>query len=108
MEKKLTFINKRAEESESKKDWIGDVLHGNESGFKTKKQELNRDKYTIYELKKMIDRATEMKREARLDFEAQICELKGALKKYKDELPRKHLRKDEAKGTCVNLRYRLD
>lgn len=74
----------------------------------TRNKELNQAKYTIYEMKKTLDRSTHMQRDVRLDFEAHICELMEALKKYKDELSRESLQKEEVKRAFVHQKYQLD
>lgn len=55
----------------------------------------------------MLDMSLMEKREARLDFEAQIREIRDTLKKCKNELPREVLRKEEAGRSCLHLEYKL-
>lgn len=79
---------------EDKKDQLDDVLLGAESIVKPKKKDLERARYKIQELEKMLERSFEMKKEAIHDFVAQICEIKDAFKKCKDNLSREILRKE--------------
>lgn len=48
-----------------------------------------------------------MKKEAILDFVAQICELTDAFKKCKDKLCREILQKEEAEPNCIRQEYEL-
>lgn len=59
-EKSLQASNKRTRESKGRKEWIGDVLNGANSMLKTRNKELDKAKHSIYELKKSLDRFTEM------------------------------------------------
>lgn len=48
-----------------------------------------------------------MRKEARLDFEAQICELRDAFNKCKDKLSREILWKEEVKRNHLFLEYQM-
>lgn len=63
---------------------------------------------TIYELKKMVDRSIETQRDVRLNFVAQIRDLRGTLKKCKDELSCEHMRKEEVEWAFIYKKYQLD
>ncbi|KAI5420920.1 hypothetical protein KIW84_044675 [Lathyrus oleraceus] len=55
----------------------------------------------------MLERSLVEKREARLDYEPQICELRDTLKNCKDKLSREVLRKEGAERNCLRLEYQL-
>lgn len=92
----LEDSNKKSKEVEYEKDQIDNFLLGTESTFKTRNQELNQAKYITQEMKKTMVRALEMKKEAGLDFEAQIQQVRGAFKKCKNELSCESHRKEES------------
>ncbi|KAI5381846.1 hypothetical protein KIW84_UN0386 [Lathyrus oleraceus] len=48
------------------------------------------------------------KKEIKLDFEAQIRDLRGALKKCEEKLSREILQREEAERNCHHLRYQLE
>ncbi|XP_050889582.1 uncharacterized protein LOC127094852 [Lathyrus oleraceus] len=89
----LEASNKRARTFEDKKDELDDILIGTKFMFKTKNEELKKAHLKIQELDKMLERSLMEKREARLDYEAQIRELRDTLKNCKDKLSREVLRK---------------
>lgn len=82
----LEDSNKKSKEVEYENDQIDNVLLDTESTFMTKNQELNQAKYITQEMKKTMARALEIKKKARLNFEAQIQQVRGAFKKCKNEL----------------------
>lgn len=56
----------------------------------------------------MLDRSLMEKKEIKLDFEAQIRELRDTLKKCKEKLSREILQKEEAERNCHHLKYQLE
>lgn len=102
--KELEDRNKRSMFLEDQKDDLDQILIGSTSVIQTKKEELKKDEYRIQELERMMDRFMMEKKEIKLDFEAQICELKETLKKCKDKFAHEVLRK-EAEGNCLHLEY---
>lgn len=80
MKNKLTDSNKRVKTEKGKKEWVGDALLGAGSELTARNRELEWAKRSIHELKKIVDWSNEMQKEARLDFEAQIIDLRKSLK----------------------------
>lgn len=70
---------------------MGDALGGVSSELTNKRKELERAKHLIQDLKKIVDQATKLKKEAREGFEAQILEPRDAIKAYQDYLSREQL-----------------
>ncbi|XP_050876877.1 uncharacterized protein LOC127080605 [Lathyrus oleraceus] len=103
----LEASNKRARTFEDKKDELDDILIGTKPVFKTKNEELKKAHLKIQELDKMLERSLVEKREARIDYESQICELRDTLKNCKDKLSREVLRKEGAERNCLRLEYQL-
>ncbi|KAI5430628.1 hypothetical protein KIW84_035007 [Lathyrus oleraceus] len=56
----------------------------------------------------MLDKSLMDKKEIKLDFEAQIREMRDALKKCEEKLSREILQKEEAERNCHHLRYQLE
>lgn len=75
--------------------------------FKTKNEELKKAHLKIQELDKMLERSLVEKRESRLDYEAQICELRDTIKNFKDKLSREVLQKEGGERNCLCLEYQL-
>ncbi|XP_050916396.1 uncharacterized protein LOC127131524 [Lathyrus oleraceus] len=87
----LEDSNKRARLLEDQKDDLDHILIGCTSVIRTRKEELKKAEYRICELGRMLDRSLMEKKEIKLDFEAQIRELKDTLKKCKEKLSREIL-----------------
>lgn len=84
---------------------MNDVLHDADSVLKTRNKELDKGKCSIYEQKKTVNRSIDMRRKSRLDFKVHICDIRDALKRYKDELSYEHLQKEEVERAFVHQRY---
>ncbi|KAI5427148.1 hypothetical protein KIW84_032534 [Lathyrus oleraceus] len=104
----LEDSNKRARLLEDQKDDLDHILIGSTSVIQTRKEELKKAEYRICELGRMLDKSLMDKKEIKLDFEAQIRELRGALKKCEEKLSREILQKEEAERNCHHLRYQLE
>ncbi|KAI5425650.1 hypothetical protein KIW84_031461 [Lathyrus oleraceus] len=78
---------------------------GSTSVIQTRKEELKKAEYRICELGRMLDKSLMDKKEIKLDFEAQIHELRDAMKKCEEKLSREILQKEEAERNCHHLRY---
>ncbi|XP_050918335.1 uncharacterized protein LOC127135738 [Lathyrus oleraceus] len=76
----LKASNKRARTFKDKKDELDDILIGTKYVFQTKNVEIKKSHLKIQELDKFLERSLVEKREARLDYEAQICEIRETLK----------------------------
>lgn len=72
MEKNLKENNNRFRTEKGRKEWVEDSHHWVGFELTSRNRELERAKFSIHELQKMVDRSTQMKIEVRLDFEAQI------------------------------------
>ncbi|XP_050902754.1 uncharacterized protein LOC127115200 [Lathyrus oleraceus] len=70
-DKELEATNKRARESDERREKFGHALKGTKYVLKTKNQELDQAIHKIQELNKTVERTLEMKREARSIYE--IC-----------------------------------
>ncbi|XP_050878039.1 uncharacterized protein LOC127081857 [Lathyrus oleraceus] len=79
----LKDSNKRSRLLEDQKDDLDHILIGSTSVIQTRKEDLKKDEYRICELGRMLDRSLMETKEIKLDFEAQIRELKDTLKKCK-------------------------
>ncbi|KAI5437054.1 hypothetical protein KIW84_023248 [Lathyrus oleraceus] len=78
------------------------------SVIRTRKEELKKAEYRICELGRMLDKSLMDKKEIKLNFEAQIRELRDTLKKCEEKLSREILQKEEAERNCHHLRYQLE
>ncbi|KAI5446119.1 hypothetical protein KIW84_014101 [Lathyrus oleraceus] len=76
--------------------------------IRTRKEELKKAEYRICELGRLLDKSLMDKKEIKLDFEAQIRDLRDALKKCEEKLSREILQKEEAERNCHRLRYQLE
>ncbi|KAI5424270.1 hypothetical protein KIW84_030458 [Lathyrus oleraceus] len=104
----LEDSNKRARLLEDQKDDLDHILLGSTSVIRTRKEELKKAEYRICELGSMLDKSLMDKKEIKLDFEAQIRDLRDALKKGEEKLSREILQKEEAERNCHHLRYQLE
>lgn len=100
--------NKRARLLEDQKDDLDHILLGSTSVIRTRKEELKKAEYRICELGRLLDKSLMDKKEIKLDFEAQIRDLRDALKKCEEKLSREILQKEEAERNCHHLRYQLE
>ncbi|KAI5389234.1 hypothetical protein KIW84_074767 [Lathyrus oleraceus] len=100
--------NKRARLLEDQKDDLDHILLGSTSVIRTRKEELKKAEYRICELGRMLDKSLTDKKEIKLDFEAQIRDLRDALKKCEEKLSREILQKEEAERNCHHLMYQLE
>ncbi|KAI5399144.1 hypothetical protein KIW84_064504 [Lathyrus oleraceus] len=100
----LEDSNKRARLLEDQKDDLDHILLGSTSVIRTRKEELKKAEYMICELGRMLDKSLMDKKEIKLDFEAQIRDLRDALKKCEEKLSREILQKEEAERNCHHLR----
>ncbi|KAI5404524.1 hypothetical protein KIW84_051617 [Lathyrus oleraceus] len=100
----LEDSNKRARLLEDQKDDLDHILLGSTSVIRTRKEELKKAEYRICELGRLLDKSLMDKKEIKLDFEAQICDLRDALKKCEEKLFREILQKEEAERNCHHLR----
>lgn len=107
MKWKLTDSNKRSIVEECKKERVWDALHGASYMLKTRNRELERARHSIQELEKMVGWSTAMQREDRLDFEAQIINLKKALKAWKDGLSIERLQKEEVEQALMHEKFQM-
>ncbi|KAI5438975.1 hypothetical protein KIW84_024636 [Lathyrus oleraceus] len=104
----LEDSNKRARLLEDQKDDLDHILLGSTSVIRTRKEELKKAEYRICELGRLLDKSLMDKKEIKLDFEAQIRDLRDALKKCEENLSREILQKEEAERNCHHLRYQLE
>jgi len=104
----LEDSNKRARLLEDQKDDLDHILLGSTSVIRTRKEELKKAEYRICELGRLLDKSLMDKKEIKLDFEAQIRDLRDALKKCEEKLSREILQKEEAERNCHHLRYQLE
>ncbi|XP_050877928.1 uncharacterized protein LOC127081751 [Lathyrus oleraceus] len=104
----LEDSNKRARLLEDQKDDLDHILLGSTSVIRTRKEELKKAEYRICELGRLLDKSLMDKKEIKLDFEAQIRDLREALKKCEEKLSREILQKEEAERNCHHLRYELE
>ncbi|KAI5409672.1 hypothetical protein KIW84_055207 [Lathyrus oleraceus] len=104
----LEDSNKRARLLEDQKDDLDHILLGSTSVIRTRKEELKKAEYRICELGRLLDKSLMDKKEIKLDFEAQIRDLREALKKCEEKLSREILQKEEAERNCHHLRYQLE
>ncbi|KAI5436902.1 hypothetical protein KIW84_023141 [Lathyrus oleraceus] len=104
----LEDSNKRARLLEDQKDDLDHILLGSTSVIRTRKEELKKAEYRICELGRLLDKSLMDKKEIKLDFEAQIRDLRDALKKCEEKLSREILQKEEAERNCHRLRYQLE
>ncbi|KAI5430544.1 DNA (cytosine-5)-methyltransferase 1 [Lathyrus oleraceus] len=81
------------------------ISQGSTSVIRTRKEELKKVEYRICELGRMLDKSLMDKKEIKLDFEAQVRDLRDALKKCKENLSRGILQKEEAERNCHHLRH---
>ncbi|KAI5397899.1 60S ribosomal protein L7a-1 [Lathyrus oleraceus] len=93
---------------EDQKDDLDHILLGSTSVIRTRKEELKKAEYRICELGRLLDKSLMDKKEIKLDFEAQIRDLRDALKKCEEKLSREILQKEEAKRNCHHLRHQLE
>ncbi|XP_050875865.1 uncharacterized protein LOC127079525, partial [Lathyrus oleraceus] len=94
-DKELEVSNKRARESEARREKFGQALYSTKSVFKSKEEELDRALLRIQKLNKTLELTLEMKREARLISEIRTRELENTIQKYKDTLEREKLKTEE-------------
>ncbi|KAI5437923.1 hypothetical protein KIW84_023883 [Lathyrus oleraceus] len=104
----LEDSNKRARLLEDQKDDLDHILIGSTSVIRTRKEELKKVEYRICELGRMLDKSVMDKKEIKLNFKAQIRELRDTLKKCKEKLSREILLKEEAERNCHHLKYQLE
>ncbi|KAI5388802.1 hypothetical protein KIW84_074458 [Lathyrus oleraceus] len=104
----LEDSNKRARLLEDQKDDLDHILLGSTSVIRTRKEELRKAEYRICELGRLLDKSLMDKKEIKLDFEAQIRDLRDALKKCEEKLSREILQKEEAERNCHHLRNQLE
>ncbi|KAI5390394.1 hypothetical protein KIW84_075637 [Lathyrus oleraceus] len=104
----LEDSNKRARLLEDQKDDLDHILLGSISVIRTRKEELKKAEYRICELGRLLDKSLMDKKEIKSDFEAQIRDLREALKKCEEKSSREILQKEEAERNCHHLRYQLE
>ena len=107
-DKELEVSNKRARESEARREKFGQALFSTKSVFKSKEEELDRALLRIQKLNKTLELTLEMKREARLISEIRTRELENTIQKYKDALEREKLKTEESERVCTRLKHHLD
>ncbi|XP_050897035.1 protein MAIN-LIKE 1 [Lathyrus oleraceus] len=107
-DKELEISNKRARESEARREKFGQALYSTKSVFKSKEEELDRALLRIQKLNKILEPTLEMKREARLISEIRTRELENTIQKYKDTLEREKLKTEESERVCTRLKYHLE
>ncbi|XP_050878259.1 uncharacterized protein LOC127082076, partial [Lathyrus oleraceus] len=107
-DKELEVSNKRARESEARREKFGQALYSTKSVFKSKEEELDRALLRIQKLNKTLELTLEMKREARLISEIRTRELENTIQKYQDALEREKLKTEESERVCTRLKHHLD
>ncbi|XP_050890237.1 uncharacterized protein LOC127095610, partial [Lathyrus oleraceus] len=107
-DKELEVSNKRARESEARREKFGQALFSTKSVFKSKEEELDRALLRIQKLNKTLELTLEMKREARLISEIRTRELENTIQKYQDALEREKLKTEESERVCTRLKHHLD
>ncbi|XP_050895482.1 uncharacterized protein LOC127102110 [Lathyrus oleraceus] len=107
-DKELEISNKRARESEARREKFGQALYNTRFVFKSKEEELDRALLRIQKLNKTLELTLEIKREARLISEIRTRELENTIQKYKDTLEREKLRTEESERVCTRLKYQLE
>ncbi|KAI5427553.1 hypothetical protein KIW84_032815 [Lathyrus oleraceus] len=94
----------KALEYSSKKSSQSLTPHPLPQVIRTRKEELKKAEYKVCDLGRLLDKSLMDKKEIKLDFEAQIRDLRDALKKCEEKLSREILQKEEAERNCHHLR----